>query len=280
MKKNTEQIIKVSKGSSKNKLLAVSPNGQISNNRIVKPIKKTTANMNLNSQNNCKKMVHKKTTVSRNYESNLDSKINYTQNTSNNNNQLQSFQIQNSNSSLHGYVNTQSGAKSKTRKILKIPKSQINNNKMVSNNNLVNNLNKNINYNVNTPINNNFNLTNLYHNKDTKIIEKKVSTNEVVKKMSTSSNIQYPKFTKNIRNWKNLSPSKKDINSTANANNINYGIVSKKISSSKFGAFKLIPPKNYLLKPKIVKKCEKSGANGALAKGKNVVLSPKELYNG
>ena len=287
MKKNTEQIMKPSKGTSKSNQLSISPSGQLSNNKTIKQIKKSTGNINLNNQKNEKKLVHKKITMSRNCENNLESKINYTQNTSNNNNQLQSFQIHTSNTSLHGYINTQSGVKSKTRKILKIPKTQINNNKIVNNNNLTNNLtnnfSKNITYNVNTPISTNFNLSsntlnNLYHNnsKENKVIEKKISANEIGKVMSTSSNIQNSKFTKNVRNWKNLSPNKKEINSTGNANN-NAGIVCKKISSSKFGAFKLIPPKNYLFKPKNIKKNEK---RGTLTKNKNVVILPKELYNG
>ena len=262
-KKSIEQPIKISKGTSKSNQLSISPSGHLSKNRTLKPIKKSTGNINLNNQINGKKIVHKKTSMSRNYENNLESKINFTQSTLNNN-QLQSLAIHTSNTSLQGYVNTQSGVKSKTRKILKIPKTQINNNKIVNNNNLTNNLNKNITYNVNTPVSTNFNLssntlTNLYHNnnmsKENKIIEKKISANELGKIMPISTNTQNSKFGKNVKNWKNLSPNKKENTTNCNTNNNNNcGIVSKKISSSKFGAFKLIPPKNYLFKPKTIKK--------------------------
>ena len=275
---NNEQLIKVStKTSSKSKDLSISTSGKLKINKTLRELKKSSNSINTNIKNNEKKFVHKKTILSRNYENHLENKVNYTQN-STCNNQLQSFQKQTaSNTPLQSYVTTQSCVKSKTRKILKIPKNYLSNNKIKLNTEIENK--KITTYNTNTA-NNNINLNNNIicnirdshsngNNKDTfKNLNENMKLPENQEKLTSSSTNKI----KSLRGLKKFSPNKKGGNITDFGNNNTNNVSSvNKILKKKLNNFKTIQPKNYILNSRMIKKMGKMGS-GMVMKSQNNLI--------
>ena len=275
---NNDPLIKVStKTSSKSKDLSISTSGKLKPNKTLRELKKSSNNINANIKINDKKLIHKKTTLTRNYENYLESKINHTQsNTSNN--QLQSFQKQSSsNTPIQGYVTTQNYVKSKTRKILKIPKNHLSNNKIkliienenkkiiAYNTNTANN-NINLNNNIISNMRDNYNYINNNNKDNFKNLNRNVKLNEKQEKITTSSSNR----SKNIRGLKKFSPDKKEGNHTeiVNNNNINNVVSVRKIVKNKANNYQAIHPKNFIINSRMAKKVDKNSF-GIVTKSKN-----------